>query len=47
MPEGPEIKLTVESTRDIINNKFVIQAVCDNNGRYANDHPIGFNEFNK
>ena len=46
MPEGPEIKLTVEHTKILVENKRVILAKCSTGGRYESNPPNGLKDFN-
>ena len=44
MPEGPEVRITVDQLNQLVSNTS-LQAININSGRYSKKNPVGFPEF--
>ena len=47
MPEGPEVKLSADLIRPLIQNHIVLSAEFTSNSRYANAKPEGYDKFSQ
>jgi len=45
MPEGPEVKIVVDSLNDVLKNKYIVDIEITPTSRYRNKVPDGFNDF--
>jgi len=45
MPEGPEVRLCVDTIRPLVQNMVVKNAFSTSHGRYAENPPAGYKEF--
>ena len=45
MPEGPEVKLSADLIRPLVQGKRIINAFPAKNSRYAGENPEGFSKF--